>query len=105
MKHKVLTPEVLAKILQRSAQIKEESFDHTGADRAEKQRAYVDYNQFYITTLKQAIQQATKEFKVDPRFSHYIYLSFHWCNDIHDWANNTLDGSVKRIDREKKGDT
>jgi hypothetical protein len=88
MPYKNLTPERLAKILKRSAQIKEESFDHKAADKAEKKRNYVEYKQFYKINLEQSVEQAVKEFKIDPRFSNYIYLSFHWWNDILDWADS-----------------
>lgn len=87
MTYKNLTPETLAEILKKAAQIKEESFDHEAADKAEGRGTHIDFNQFYKMNLKQSVKQAVTEFKVDPRFSYYIYLSFHWWNDILDWAD------------------
>ncbi len=81
-----LTPKTLANIVERAALIKEESFDHKAANEADKKDFFPDYKQFYRINLEKAVDLAVKEAKVDPRFAQYIYLSFHWWNDILDWA-------------------
>jgi len=72
-----LTPEVLAKIIDKAAQIREDSYDEVAADKATKTERF---------TESQAIKQAIAKYKVDPRFCRIIELSFYWWNDSLAWA-------------------
>ena len=107
------TTEALARLFTEAARIREESFDHSGAEAADKANAAItaeyekrgpnshyypttDYSKFYTKDLHQAAEQACKEAEADPRLAYMVQLALYTCwNDILDWANEISKGDEK----------
>jgi len=90
MEYKDLTPELTAKLLHKAMEIREGSFDDKAADAAEKRDEIVNFTRFYRLSFDQSIKQTMAELEIDPRFERFIYLSFHWANDVLEWADEIL---------------
>lgn len=50
----------------------------------------VDYSQFYEMDMHESCIEACKRNGLSEEMALPIYLSFHWSNDLLDWANEML---------------
>lgn len=81
-----------ASVILRAAEIREESFDHKAADKAEKESNHVDFSKFYRKDLYEASEEASKEAGLNPEMAQPISLLLitAW-NDILAWAKEQVD--------------
>jgi len=80
----------IAKAVDATARIHEESFGHEAADK-EKGNKFVDFSTFYNLTLLESADLACKEAEIDKRYAQFIYLSLSgWWNDVLDWSNEIV---------------
>lgn len=77
-----------AKVILRTAEIRENSFDNKQADKMHREEKYPDFKQCYKLSLNDSVNSAVKELNLDIELCQPIYLllSYTW-NDIIEWAN------------------
>ena len=81
--------EKLAKAIKRAAEIREDSYDHKEASKAQSsKKRFINFNDFYQISLAEACDQAAEEIGLDTRGTEPIYLllKYNW-NDALAWAN------------------
>lgn len=84
-----------AKVVLLAQDIKESSFDHKAADKAEKESdnqefSYINFAQFYTKDNLQSIKEACITEGLPEELAYPIYLSFEWWNDARWWAQEML---------------
>jgi hypothetical protein len=84
-----MVSDTLERIIKDAMQIREQSYDHAAAEKADKESEdaeFIDFSSFYKKTVKEASDEAATA-AGDPRLGEVVYylLSYVW-NDISDWA-------------------
>lgn len=85
----------LARLIIRTAEIREESFDSKMAlhlsRQYKKEILYPDYNRCYRIDLPQAAELAVKELNLDARLAELVYYALYnsW-NDMLAWAERIV---------------
>lgn len=84
------TIKIIAEIVLRTAEIRENSYDQTAADKAMIIESFPNFVRYYKKTLTEASEEAATE-KELPKIARLIDLALHgWWNDTIDWANEVL---------------